>query len=198
VTKLSREQRRLQLLATAEEIIRDEGTNALSLARLAERADVSRPIAYDHFKTREGLLVALYRQYDERIGQNIRDALRGDSVSLEDAVSVICTAYIDGVLAAGPECDAVYAALAGDPETRTFLLASRRFYVQQIQAALAPFAELSRRRDQAVLIGFLGVIEALARDAAARQLSRAAAIDGATAVIVGGLRNRAAVKPGRG
>ncbi|WP_211588870.1 TetR/AcrR family transcriptional regulator [Allorhizocola rhizosphaerae] len=198
MTKLSREQRRLQLLAMAEEIVRDEGTNALTLVRLAERAEVSRPIAYDHFKTREGLLMALYQRYDEMIGQNIRDALPGDSASLDEVVSVICTAYIDGVLAAGPQCDAVYAALAGHPETRAFLRSSRQFYVSQMQAALARFADLSGRKDRAVLVGFLGVIEAVARDAADRRLSRAAAIDGATAVIVGGLRNRVAVKSGRG
>jgi AcrR family transcriptional regulator len=196
VTKLSREQRRLQLLAMAEEIIRDEGTNALTLVRLAERAEVSRPIAYDHFKTREGLLMALYQRYDERIGQNIRDALRGDSASLERVVSVICAAYIDGVLAAGPQCDAVYAALAGHPETRAFLQSSRQFYVQQMRAALAPFADLSGRRDRAVLAGFLGVIETVARDAADRRLSRAAAIAGVTTVIVGGLRAHAASSTG--
>ncbi|WP_404799983.1 TetR/AcrR family transcriptional regulator [Actinoalloteichus fjordicus] len=47
----------------------------MTLRRLAERAGVSRPIAYDHFTTREGLLMALYQQYDEQIGPAIRAAL---------------------------------------------------------------------------------------------------------------------------
>jgi AcrR family transcriptional regulator len=56
----SREQRR-QLLDVAWQLVREEGTEGLSLGRLAEQAGVTKPVVYDHFETRTGLLVALYR-----------------------------------------------------------------------------------------------------------------------------------------
>src|SRR5688500_17488341 len=63
--RLSKAERRAQLLDTALDVVRDEGTDALTLARVAERAGVSKPIAYQHFETRGGLLVALYERMDE-------------------------------------------------------------------------------------------------------------------------------------
>ncbi|GAA1952309.1 TetR/AcrR family transcriptional regulator [Amycolatopsis minnesotensis] len=188
---MSRDERRLQLLATAAEIIRADGTNSLTLVSLAERAGVSRPIAYDHFKSREGLLMALYREYDQRIGRAIRQALGDRPESVDAVVSVLSTAYIDGVLAAGAECDEVHAALSGSPETRDFLRESREFYVDEFHSALAPFVPLRRRADFAVLTGILGTVEGVAREAAAGRLSRAAAIAGSVTVVVGALRRHA-------
>jgi AcrR family transcriptional regulator len=43
---MSKEERRRQLLDTASDIVRSEGTEALTLGHLAERAGVTKPIAY--------------------------------------------------------------------------------------------------------------------------------------------------------
>ncbi|MBC8136296.1 MAG: helix-turn-helix transcriptional regulator, partial [Fibrella sp.] len=56
---MSKAQRREQLLQVAYEIIRSEGTDELTLARVAEQAGVTKPIAYEHFGSRSGLLIAL-------------------------------------------------------------------------------------------------------------------------------------------
>ncbi|QWF80037.1 HTH-type transcriptional regulator BetI [Amycolatopsis sp. CA-230715] len=188
---MSRADRRRQLLATASDIIRSDGTNSLSLVSLAERAGVSRPIAYDHFTSREGLLMALYRDYDEQLARTIREALRERSKSVDDVVSVLATAYVDGVLTAGAECDEVYAALAGSPETRDFLRRSREFYVEEFRTALAPHVALSAKGDLALLTGILSAVEGVAREASAGRLSRADAIDGAVTVVVGALTRHA-------
>ncbi|MDT0267243.1 helix-turn-helix domain-containing protein [Streptomyces sp. DSM 44915] len=44
--------------------MRIRGADGLTLVTLAEEAGVSRPITYDHFGTRPGLLLALYRRLD--------------------------------------------------------------------------------------------------------------------------------------
>ncbi|WP_157357425.1 TetR/AcrR family transcriptional regulator [Amycolatopsis nigrescens] len=182
--RMAKDERRRQLLETAFEIIRTEGTNALTLVRLAERAGVSRPITYEHFKTREGLLLALYREYDEQLGRKIRDARQNGAESLEAVASVLSTAYVDGVLAAGPECDEVNAALSGNRETRDFRQSSRDFYLEEFRKAFEPFAPLSRRADLAMLTGILGAAEGLAAAAATRRISRAKAISASTAIMV--------------
>ncbi|MBN2992365.1 helix-turn-helix transcriptional regulator, partial [Pseudomonas cedrina subsp. fulgida] len=50
--RLSREDRSRQLLDVAWQLVRDEGTEALTLGRLAELAGVTKPVVYDHFVTR--------------------------------------------------------------------------------------------------------------------------------------------------
>lgn len=62
---------RSALLAQAAELLRQEGIEALSLRRLAERTGVSRTAPYHHFKDKHALLCALategFRQLDEMI-----------------------------------------------------------------------------------------------------------------------------------
>ncbi len=81
--KLTKAERRKQLLETAHEIVRDEGTDALTLGYLAERAGVTKPIAYEHFETRAGLLVALYQEIDDRQVASLMDALKRTKPRLE-------------------------------------------------------------------------------------------------------------------
>ncbi len=64
--RLSRDERQRQLLDVAWKLISDEGTDALTLGRLAAEAGITKPVAYDHFGTRNGLLVALYQDFDVR------------------------------------------------------------------------------------------------------------------------------------
>lgn len=66
VKRLRKEDRRVQLLEVARGIVRQQGTEALTLGYLAERANVTKPIPYDHFGDREGLLMALYRDFSDR------------------------------------------------------------------------------------------------------------------------------------
>lgn len=66
--RLSKSERRQQLLETARLIVREEGADRLTLGHLAVRAGVSKPVTYEHFETRTGLLIELYRWIDtERI-----------------------------------------------------------------------------------------------------------------------------------
>ena len=60
---MPKEQRRIQLLETASAIVRAGGTDALTLAHLAEQAGVTKPIAYEHFGTRAGLPIPPYPAY---------------------------------------------------------------------------------------------------------------------------------------
>ncbi|NQD94392.1 helix-turn-helix transcriptional regulator, partial [Pseudomonas sp. CrR25] len=64
--RLPRDERQRQLLDVAWRLIREEGTEALTLGRLAEQAGVTKPVVYDHFGTRAGLLAVLYQEFDAR------------------------------------------------------------------------------------------------------------------------------------
>jgi AcrR family transcriptional regulator len=95
VKRLRKEDRRVQLLEVARGIVRQQGTEALTLGYLAERANVTKPIPYDHFGDREGLLMALYQDYSDRQLAKFRETLAVDSKTLEKTIRFFSAAYID-------------------------------------------------------------------------------------------------------
>jgi AcrR family transcriptional regulator len=80
--RLPKDERGRQLLDVAWSIVRSEGTDALTLGYLAERAGVTKPVVYDHFGTRTGLLGVLYGEYDSRQHALMDEALRASGKSL--------------------------------------------------------------------------------------------------------------------
>src|SRR5690606_15772297 len=114
--RLTRDERRRQLLDVAWQLVRDEGTDALSLGRLAEQAGVTKPVVYDHFETRAGLLTALFQEYDARQTALLDAALAEGEATLACRAWVIAQAYVDCVLSQGREIPGVVAALSGSPE----------------------------------------------------------------------------------
>ena len=57
--RLSRPERRTQLLDVTKEIVGVDGLHAVSIDRVAREAGISRPIVYEHFTDLTGLLSAL-------------------------------------------------------------------------------------------------------------------------------------------
>lgn len=174
--RLPKEERRGQLLQTALEVIREEGTEALTLARLAERAGVTKPITYEHFGTREGLLIALFSDYDDKTTIAIREALANEGASLEGVATILSTSYMDACLLMGPEIRAVYNALSTTPETEAFRQSWREFLIGEFRRGFAPFVKLSKKESKPLLVGLLGAAELLAEAAVTAQLSRTEAI----------------------
>ena len=165
--KLSKAERRKQLLETAHSIVRDEGTDALTLGYLAERAGVTKPIAYEHFETRAGLLVALYQEIDDRQVAALMDALKRTKPRLADVARVLARAYVDCYCTIGPEWHAVSAALKGDEKMEKFQQALTDRYAAIYCDAFAPFTRLPKDELRLRCLAILG-----AGDAITRELSR--------------------------
>src|SRR5919109_2867972 len=150
--KLPKAVRREQLLETAQAIMRQEGTDALTLGYLAERAGVSKPIAYEHFGTRAGLLIALCSDFDQRQMQAQRQALEAGGEKLEDAAPIFSSSYVSCVLDMGPAMGAAFAALSATEETADFRQSLRRGYVERYRKAFGRLIELSEN-DTAIFMG---------------------------------------------
>ena len=162
--KLPKAQRRDQLLDIAQTIVREEGTDALTLGYLAERAGVSKPVAYEHFKTRSGLLIALYAELDARHVAAVRDALTRTRRRLEDVARVLGRAYIDCSASVGPEWSAISAALKGDEEMEAFHRELLDGYVDLYSEAFAPYTKLSKDELHLRCVGIVGAAEAISRE----------------------------------
>jgi len=92
--RLSRSERRHQLLDVAAEKVVEHGVSAMSMERVAEWAGVSKALPYSHFDNIEDLLVALYQREAVSIGREIVDALDGADRD-DDVARVRVRAYFD-------------------------------------------------------------------------------------------------------
>ncbi|MBP3997967.1 MULTISPECIES: TetR/AcrR family transcriptional regulator [Pseudomonas fluorescens group] len=181
--RLSREDRQRQLLDMAWQLIREEGTDALTLGYLAEKAGVTKPVVYDHFTTRAGLLAALYQDFDRRQTALMDAALANAEATLNGIATVIATAYVDCVLTQGNEIPGVIAALASTPELEKIKREYEAIFLEKCRNVLSPFAD-GAEIGQAGLRAMLGAAEALSQAAATNEISAEQARDELLATII--------------
>ncbi len=181
--RLSKEERLRQLIDVSWKLIRDEGTDALTLGRLAEAAGVSKPVVYEHFGTRNGLLAMLYQDFDLRQTAIIDDAIAASKPTLKDKAGVIATRYVECVSTQGREIPGVLAALNGSPELAAVKAQYQRVFIEKCQAILAPFAG-REGVSPANLWGMLGAADALSQAAVDGEITQAQACEELFRIIV--------------
>ncbi|MGW0662982.1 TetR/AcrR family transcriptional regulator [Streptodolium elevatio] len=186
-TRLAKAARREQLLDTAVAIVRTQGADGLTLVTLAEAAGVSRPIVYDHFGTRPGLLLALYRRLDERHRASVTRALQDAAPGVEEVAHVISAAYF-ACATDMPELNAVSAALKGNPDMEAAGLEMTDTYVDLMAAALRPYAHLEPDALRLCCAGVLGAADALAAELNRGRASVDDVVTALVGLIVGGLK----------
>ncbi|TNF84005.1 TetR/AcrR family transcriptional regulator [Pseudomonas sp. ICMP22404] len=168
--RLSRQDRQRQLLDVAWQLVREEGSDALTLARLADRGGVTKPIVYDHFVSRSGLLAALYQDFDVRQTGLMDAALEASEPTLKDRARVIASSYVECVLQQGREIPGVIAALTSSPELENIKREYEAIFLDKCRTVLEPFAG-TRTITQASLRAMLGAAEALSNAAAIGEVS---------------------------
>ncbi|NBF09760.1 TetR/AcrR family transcriptional regulator [Pseudomonas sp. Fl4BN1] len=181
--RMSREQRLQQLMTVAWQIVRERGTEALTLGNLAEQAGVTKPVVYDHFATRAVLLAALYQDFDQRQTARMDQALQNSEPTLASRATVIASAYVDCVLLQGREIPGVIAALASSPELEAIKGEYQKIFLKKCRDTLEPFAA-----DQVIatagLRAMLGAAEAVSHAAALEEITPAQAQDELRATIM--------------
>lgn len=181
---MSRADRREQLLRLAADMVREEGAECLTLLALAERAGVSKPVAYNHFRDRKGLLVQLYQGYDERLVQDIRALDTGCAYTLDDSARRLARAYFDCTVRNGAVYDAVVAALCSYPEYRDLRTRICQYFVAFYRELFGPVAKLDLEQCPGNLIAIYGASDELARALTAGLLSQSQAVDSLSTLIV--------------
>ncbi len=167
---MARADRFRQLLDVAWGLIREEGTEALSLGHLAEKAGVTKPVVYDHFGSRSGLLAELYKEYDARQNALMEAALKTSTQSLAGRAGVIASSYVECVLRQGREIPGVVAALAGSPELEAIKREYEIAFIERCRAALLPFSRTGSI-SSAGLWAMIGAAESLSHAATAGELT---------------------------
>lgn len=160
--KLPKQERHEQLLACAQDMVREEGTEALTLARVAERAGVTKPVAYDHFGTREALMVELFRRIDDRQTALLVERLKATEGRLDAIAATIAAAYMSCAREVGTVWYALSAALKGSEAMEAVQRELTARYVGIWRDAFAPHAShLPASELHLRCIGILGAGEAI-------------------------------------
>ncbi|MDQ0028127.1 AcrR family transcriptional regulator [Variovorax paradoxus] len=157
VGRLSKAERRLQLLDTARLIVREEGADRLTLAHLAVRAGVSKPVTYEHFETRTGLLIELYRWIDTERISAFRVAMARGSLTAEETIAALAETYLACGTDQGDEFHAVGAALAGSEEKASVYQELVDKVVEMFVAVLRPYSNLS---EESLVLASMALIAA--------------------------------------
>lgn len=168
--RLSRAERLRHLIDISWRVVREEGTDALTLPRLAQVAGVAKPVVYDHFGTRNGLLAKLYQDFDLRQTAVIDAALAVSGPTLRDKATVIAASYVDCVLTQGREMPGILSALAGSPELERIKRDYQLAFIEKCREILAPFAG-GRGMGNAGFWAMLGAADTLSQAAASADIT---------------------------
>lgn len=160
--RLSKDQRRDQLLETARRIVREEGVDSLTLGHLAVTAGISKPVIYDHFEDRSALLIALYRLIDTEVVNAFRDAIEREQRDFDETVSLLAETYIRCAAETDGEFQAVGAALAGSEEKAAVFQELLDKCVQMFVAVLRRHTAMSSEALESLCVGFVGAGEGFA------------------------------------
>ena len=185
--RLSKADRQRQLLATALEVIRSEGADRLTLGHLASCAGVSKPVVYDHFASRSGLLIALYRWIDSERIETFRRAMAATRRDRDETIACLADAYIRCAADLTGEFHIVGAALAGSPEKADVYDELLDQSVAMFVSVLRPFTAMSDDAATQLAIGLVGAGEGLSAAIVRGKLSEADGIAAFARIIKGSL-----------
>lgn len=185
--RMPKEARRRQLLDTALRIVREEGADRLTLGHLAKRASVSKPVAYDHFETRSGLLIALYQWIDTERVEAFKTAMLAERRSFRETVESLARAFIACAADMTDEFHAVGAALAGSEEKAAVFQELLDKCVAMFVAVLAPHSTLEAPELERSCIALVGAGEALSAAVMRGRCTRQEAAESFAALMLEGV-----------
>jgi AcrR family transcriptional regulator len=154
-------QRRQLLLDAAERLLTESGSDALRMDALARAGGVTRPVVYDHFGGRDGLVVALLERHAERVRAHVAAAVT-PGAPFEDELRDATRAYLEVARRHGPAVRALVSAQHLSPAIET---ARRRTWDAAAEHWSGRYREhtgLSRRDADALATAHLAALTALA------------------------------------
>lgn len=171
--RMTNAERRNHLLDSAWSLIGEQGTDAVTLATVAKRSGVSKPIAYDHFRTRTGLLCALYeRYYIDHIAYLSR--VLADIDTADATAGTIARAYVECVQESGPVAMALSSALNGAADAEVMKQNCDDQYLALCSTMMARHA--TQDPDTTTLIAFIGAAATVSHHVSLGRIAKAEAV----------------------
>jgi len=95
--RLWAEERKLQLLKVAAEILATDGVDGVRIPDVAARAGVSRPIVYKHFSNRQDILIGILEDFGESLRIRFEEVLgpKPETMDIKSALQTVIEATCD-------------------------------------------------------------------------------------------------------
>mgnify|MGYP001800256164 FL=1 len=175
--RLSKADRKRQLLDVAKAMLEADGADDLTLAGLAERAGVSKPIAYDHFGSRSGLLIALLEDTSQYYETDAEAKLSAAPETIPAISQIVATAYVHCAIAAGPAVTTLAAAAEADSEARLSGRALQTRHADSFARAFATVLDDDQPRLKLLFRGLVAASNAICDDRTQNKITSEAAIE---------------------
>ncbi|WP_231334837.1 TetR/AcrR family transcriptional regulator [Actinomadura graeca] len=143
--RMSRAERERQMLDVAEEVFGDRGYQAASMDEIAERCGVSKPMLYEYFGSKDGLLLACITRSKAELLDVTQKAMAG-ATAPEDILWRGMVAYFSFIDAHSKSFDMLLREpFAASPQTLEAIEATRRQQSTLIAGVLTTFAPSAPR-----------------------------------------------------
>jgi AcrR family transcriptional regulator len=148
-TRMTARQRREQLLLVGRALFAEKGFEGTSVEEIASRADVSKPVVYEHFGGKEGMYAVIVDREVQALLDALTGALsmRGHPKQLVERAALALLGYIedspDGfriLVRDSPVAQATgtFSSLIGDVATQVEGLLAHQFIKRGLDASVAP------------------------------------------------------------
>ncbi|MGH3420330.1 MAG: TetR/AcrR family transcriptional regulator [Pseudonocardiaceae bacterium] len=161
--RMSRDERRAQLLAAATDVFVINGYHATVMDDIAERAGVSKPVLYQHFPGKLELYLALLERHTDELVRRVQGAIE-ETPDNRQRVRNAVEAYFDFVDGDDQAFRLVFESdLRNQPPVQAVVERTYTACVRTIAQAVAADAGLDADRAWLVAVGVVGISEHSAR-----------------------------------
>ncbi len=147
-TRMTAAERREQLIEIARTVFADRGVEGASVEEIAARAEVSKPVVYEHFGGKEGLYAVVVDREVRQLLTMMREALTaGNPRALLEQAAVALLDYIEGssdgfriLVRDSPvgSASGSYVSIIGDVASRVEHILGAEFSARGFDATYAP------------------------------------------------------------
>ncbi|MDP9885391.1 AcrR family transcriptional regulator [Sinomonas atrocyanea] len=161
--RMPRDERRAQLLAAALEVFAANGYHGAAMDEIAETAQVSKPVLYQHFPSKRDLYIALLDSHLGTLTELMRGALDSTTDNRE-RVNAVIRAYFDFIAADDQAHRLVFQSdLVNDPDVAARLETFNRGFSEAIAEVIASDTKLPLLEAQLLGRGLAGLAQVSAR-----------------------------------
>ena len=161
--RLPRDERRAQLLAAALEVFTAAGYHAAAMDEIADRAQVSKPVLYQHFPSKLDLYLAVLDLHIDALIFDIQKAVSSTKDN-SDRVKATVTAYFDFITREGEAFRLLFESdMSVEPQVRERLNRMTYDCAAAFSAVITIDTGLPKEASMMLAVGLIGTVQTSAR-----------------------------------
>ncbi|BDZ57135.1 TetR family transcriptional regulator [Barrientosiimonas humi] len=161
--RLPRSARRAQLMEAAQSVFVESGYHATAMDEIAERAQVSKPVLYQHFPGKLDLYLALLETHTSELPSLVQDALDSTTDNSERVAAAV-GAFFDFVERKDAAFRMVFESdLINEPEVARRVLRASDKCAESVAAVVQEDTGLPHEQSKLIGVALVGMSQVVAR-----------------------------------